>query len=101
MPTSGPNIYIKKKLAAWEVKAGGIALTGKNLEEARTIFKDHISRSIDLVTFEGTFSNKRLVDGGYKVTLSCREFFTKLKVGEVIYLRPLDDKNISISRTER
>jgi hypothetical protein len=94
--------YVKKKMASWEIKYGQIGLSGKEFRIARNIFADYFGKTFELVTFNGTFPNRHLIyddDRGY-IRFACTPFFSKLREGEVIYLKPIDESNIGVYRDE-
>lgn len=92
--------YIKKKIASWEIKYGQIAIPGRNYEIAKKLFKDYLGTTFKLETFEGTFSNRHFLDAGYGLRLACKPFFSKLNDGDTIYLQPLDQNTVKISKEE-
>lgn len=59
--------YIKKKIASWEIKYGQIAISGRNYEIAKKLFKDYLGTTFKVETFEGTFSNRHFLDAGYSL----------------------------------
>jgi hypothetical protein len=87
MKMASPMEFIKKKIAAWEIKHGQIAITGK---ECKELFKDYLGKPFNLKSFVGNFSNRHLLESGYSFRLACKPFLSKLSVGYTIYLKPLE-----------
>ena len=92
--------YIKKKIASWEIKYGQIAVSSRDYEIAKKLFRDYFGTTFKLETFKGNFSNRHFLDAGYGLRLSCKPFFSKLDDGDTIYLQPLDQDTIKISMEE-
>ena len=94
--------YIKKKVAAWEIKYGQIALAGNDYRTAERLFADYFGKTFDLVTFKGPFPNRHLLHiQAYKqIRLACKPLFSKLNEGDVIYLHPIDESRIGVRKDE-
>ena len=90
--------YIEKKIAFWEIKYGQIAIPAKNYEIAKKIFKSYLKIYFNLETFKGNFRNKNFLDKGNRLRLACMPFFSKLNVGDIIYIQPLNQNTIKISK---
>lgn len=89
--------YIEKKIAFWEIKYGQIAIPSKNQEIAKKIFKSYLKIYFNLETFKGNFRNRNFLDKGNRLRLACMPFFSKLNVGDIIYIQPLNKNTIKIS----
>ena len=89
--------YIKKKIALWEVEYGQIAIPAKNYEITKKIFKSYLKIYFNLETFKGNFRNRNFLDKGNRLRLACMPFFSKLNVGDIIYIQPLNKDTIKIS----
>lgn len=94
--------FIKKKIASWEIKYGQISITGKSYELAKKIFSEYIGITFELTTFLGDFPNRHFIheDDRNKLRLACSPFFSSLKEGDVIYLKPLDVNTIAVYKKE-
>lgn len=90
--------YIKKKIALWEVEYGQIAIPAKNYEITKRIFKSYLKIYFNLETFKGNFRNRNFLDKGNRLRLACMPFFSKLNVGDIIYIHPLNQNTIKISK---
>jgi len=90
--------YIEKKIALWEIEYGQIAIPAKNYEITRKIFKNYLNIYFNLETFKGNFRNRNFLDNGYRLRLACKPFFSKLNVGDIIYIQPLNQNTIKISK---
>ena len=90
--------YIEKKIVPWEIKYGQIAIPAKNYEITKKIFKNYLNIYFKLETFKGNFRNRNFLDNGYRLRLACKPFFSKLNVGDIIYIQPLNQNTIKISK---
>ena len=90
--------YIEEKIAFWEIKYGQIAIPAKNYEIAKKIFRSYLKIYFNLETFKGNFRNRNFLDNGYRLRLVCKPFFSKLNVGDIIYIQPLNQNTIKISK---
>lgn len=90
--------YIEEKIAFWEIKYGQIAIPAKNYEIAKKIFRSYLKIYFNLETFKGNFRNRNFLDKGNRLRLACMPFFSKLNVGDVIYIQPLNRNTIKISK---
>jgi len=94
-------MYIKKKLASWEIKYGQILLSGENNELARNIFKDFFGKSFTLNTFKGIYKNINFNNSSsIKIRLSCSPFIKQLKTNDIIYISIENEEIIKISQEE-
>lgn len=89
--------YIEKEIVPWEIKYGQIAIRSKNYEITRKIFKKYLNIYFNLETFKGNFRNRNFLDKGNRLRLACMPFFSKLNVGDIIYIQPLNKNTIKIS----
>ena len=82
--------YIEKKLAPWEIKYGQIRIGGDDYAKAKDLFESYFGVTFKLETFEGSFPNQNFLLYKKKKTirLSCSQFFSKLKEGNIIYIQP-------------
>jgi len=92
--------YIKKKIARWEIRYGQIAISRKDYEAAKTLFRDYFGVTFELETFMGTFTNRHFIDASWGLRLACSSFFSKLNDGDTIYLFPLDPNKVKITKEE-
>ena len=90
--------YIEKKIASWEIKYGQIAIPAKNYEITKKIFKNYLNIYFNLETFKGNFRNRNFLGEGNRLRLACKPFFSKLNVGDIIYIQPLNQTTIKISK---
>ena len=90
--------YIEKEIVPWEIKYGQIAISAKNYEITKKIFKNYLNIYFNLETFKGNFRNRNFLDNGYRLRLACKPFFSKLNVGDIIYIQPLNQNTIKISK---
>jgi hypothetical protein len=90
--------YIEKIIASWEIKYGQIAFTGNDYLHACEIFSQNISKTFDIDTSLGYFSNRHFKNYNHKkvLRLACNPFFSKLQQGDQIYLHSVNDKKINI-----
>jgi hypothetical protein len=95
-------MYIKKRMASWEIKYGQILLSGENNISARDIFKDYFGKIFTLDTFKGTYKNVNFLDKLSKsnVRLCCSQFVKQLKADDVIYISIENEDIIKISQNE-
>jgi hypothetical protein len=89
--------YIEKKIVSWEINYGQIAFSAKNYEITKKIFKNYLNIYFNLETFKGNFRNRNFLDKGNRLRLACKPFFSKLNVGDIIYIQPLNQNTIKIS----
>ena len=94
--------YIKKTIAAWEIKYGQIALTGDLYHKTIKLFEEFIGNNFDIDTFKGLYKNKHFIHYPEKnsIRLACGPFFKKLKEGDTFYLYPKGNSTIKITNTE-
>jgi len=92
--------YVKKKIAGWEIKYGQIAISRKDYEAVKTLFRDYFGVTFELETFMGTFTNRHFIDASWGLRLACSSFFSKLNDGDTIYLFPLDSNKIKVTKEE-
>lgn len=92
--------FIKKKIALWEIKYGQIAISGRDYDVAKKLFKDYIGTTFTLETFAGKYPNKHFLDAGWGLRLACKPFFEQLNDGDIIYLQPFNQTSIKIVREE-
>ncbi len=92
--------YIKKIIAPWEIKYGQIAISRKDYEVARTLFRDYFGVTFELETFMGTFPNRHFIDAAWGLRLACTPFFSKLNDGDTIYLQPSDYAKVKVTKEE-
>lgn len=90
--------YIEKKIVSWEIEYGQIAIPTKNYEITKKIFKNYLNVYFNLETFKGNFRNRNFLDNGHRLRLACKPFFSKLNVGDIIYIHPLNQNTIKISK---
>jgi len=90
--------YIEKKIASWEIEYGQIAISVKDYEIAIKLFNNYLNINFDLETFKGNFRNRNFLDDGYRLRLACNPFFNKLNDGDIIYIQPLNQTTIKISK---
>jgi len=90
--------YIEKKIASWEIKYGQIAIPAKNYEITKKIFKNYLNIYFNLETFKGNFRNRNFLSEGNRLRLACKPFFSKLNVGDIIYIQTLNQTTIKISK---
>lgn len=90
--------YIEKKIVPWEIEYGQIAIPAKNYEITKKIFKNYLNIYFNLETFVGNFRNRNFLDDGNRLRLACKSFFSKLNVGDIIYIQPLNQNTIKISK---
>lgn len=90
--------FIKKKIASWEIKYGQIAISSRDCDIAKKLFKDYIGTTFTIETFAGKFPNKHFLDAGRSLKLSCKPFFGQLNDGDISYLQPYTQNSIKISR---
>ena len=90
--------YIEKKIASWEIEYGQIAIPAKNYEITKKIFKNYLNIYFNLETFKGNFRNRNFLGEGNRLRLACKPFFSKLNVGDIIYIQPLNQNTIKISK---
>jgi len=90
--------YIKKTIAPWEIKYGQIAISAKNYEITKKIFKNYLNIYFNLETFKGNFRNRNFLDNGYRLRLACKPFFSKLNMGDIFYIHWLNQNTIKISK---
>ena len=90
--------FVQKRVAAWEIKHGQIALTGKLYKETKALFSEYLNKNFDLITFHGSYENKNFIEEvkNKKIRLGCMPFFRKLKSDQIIYLQPLNKKTIGV-----
>jgi hypothetical protein len=95
-------MYIKKKIASWEIKYGQLLLSGENNISARDIFKDYFGKIFTLNTFKGTYKNVNFLDKISKsnVRLCCSQFVKQLKADDIIFLSIENEDTIKISTDE-
>jgi len=92
---------IEHRIRAWNVKYGQVWFERRNYAPAIKMFSKYIeSRSFDIETPDGVFRNKRFIHYEKRkvLRLACGPFFSKLKEGDVIYMYPLRDDTIKISK---
>ena len=89
--------YIEKKIVPWEIEYGQIAIPAKNYEITKKVFKNYLKIYFNLKTFKGNFRNRNFLDNGYRLRLACMPFFSKLNVGDIIYIQPLNKNTIKMS----
>lgn len=92
---------IEHIIRAWNVKYGQIWFERRNYAPAIKMFRKYIDgESFDIETPYGVFRNKRFRHYEKKrfLRLACRPFFSKLNEGDVIYMYPLRDNAIKISK---
>lgn len=70
----------------------------KNYEITKKIFKNYLNIYCNLETFKGNFRDKNFLDDGNRLRLACKPFFSKLNVGDIIYIQPLNQNTIKISK---
>lgn len=92
--------YIKKTIAPWEIKYGQIAISRKDYEVAKTLFRDYLGVTFELETFMGTFPNRHFIDAAWGLRLACTPFFSKLNDGDTIYLQPSDYAKVKVTKEE-
>jgi len=90
--------FIEKKIVSWEIEYGQIAIPAKNYEITKKIFKNYLNIYFNLETFKGNFRNRNFLDNGYRLRLACKPFFSKLNVEDIIYIQPLNQNVIKISK---
>jgi len=90
--------YIEKKIVSWEIEYGQIAIPVKDYEIAKRLFNDYINMTFDLETFKGNFKNRNFLDNGYRLRLACKPFFSKLNNRDIIYIQPLNQNTLKISK---
>ena len=90
--------YIEKKIVPWEIEYGQIAIPAKNYEITKKIFKNYLNIYFNLETFKGNFRNRNFLDKGNRLRLACMPFFSKLNVGDIVYIQPLNQNTIRISK---
>jgi len=90
--------YIEKKIVLWEIKYGQIAVPAKKYEIAKKIFKNYLRIYFNLETFKGNFRNRNFLVKGNRLRLACMPFFSKLNVGDIIYIQPLNQNTIKICK---
>ena len=90
--------YIEKKIVPWEIEYGQIAIPAKNYKITKKIFKNYLNIYFNLETFKGNFRNRNFLDKGNRLRLACMPFFSKLNVGDIIYIQPLNQNTIKISK---
>lgn len=90
--------YIEKKIALWEIKYGQIAISVKDYKIARKVFNNYFNITFNLETFKGNFRNRNFLDEGNRLRLACKQFFSKLNVGDIIYIQPLNQNTVKISK---
>ena len=90
--------YIERKIAPWEIKYGQIAIPVKDYKIAKKLFNNYFNITFNLETFKGNFRNRNFLDKGNRLRLACTPFFSKLNVGDIIYIQPLNQNTIKISK---
>ncbi len=92
--------YVKKTIAPWEIKYGQIAISRRDYEDVKTLFKDCFGVTFKLETFMGTFPNRHFIDAEWGLRLACAPFFSKLNDGDTIYLMPSDYGKVKVTKEE-
>jgi len=92
--------YIKKKMVQWEIKYGQIAISRRDYEVAKTLFRDYFGVTFELETFMGTFPNRHFIDASWGLRLACAPFSGKLNDGDTIYLLPADCNKVKVTKEE-
>ncbi|MFC2070682.1 hypothetical protein ACFLTB_05885 [Chloroflexota bacterium] len=92
--------YIKKTIAPWEIKYGQIAISRKDYEVAKTLFRDYFGVTFELETFMGTFPNRHFIDATWGLRLACMPFFSKLNDSDTIYLLPSGYNKVKVTKEE-
>ncbi|GAI29295.1 unnamed protein product, partial [marine sediment metagenome] len=82
----------------WEIEYGQIAIPAKNYEITKKIFKNYLNIYFNLETFKGNFRNRNFLDKGNRLRFACMPFFSKLNVGDIVYIQPLNQNTIRISK---
>jgi len=89
---------IEKKIVPWEIEYGQITIPAKKYESAKKIFKNYLNIYFNLETFKGNFKNRNFLVKGNRLRLACMPFFSKLNVGDIIYIQPLNQNTIKICK---
>jgi len=93
--------FLRKRIAAWEIKYGQIAITGNDYEIAKKLFKDYFGNTFEIETFKGNYPNRHfLYEESRNLRLACLPFFGNLKEGDIIYLKPINQNKIGIYEEE-
>jgi hypothetical protein len=92
--------YIKKRVAAWEIKYGQIRIPGEDYQIGKKLFEDYLSRTFELKTFNGNYPNRHFVHEQHALRLACAPFFGSLKESQIIYIYPIDEGAIKIAEQE-
>ncbi len=94
--------WIRKSIAAWEIKYGQIQVGGEDYPVALKLFGDFVGRQFTLHTFRGDFPRKHLIHTVERKVFrfACKPFFGQLTEDTVVYLFPSDETTIAISDTE-
>lgn len=88
---------LKQKIVSWEIEYGQITIPVKDYEIAKRLFNNYFNITFNLETFKGNFRNRNFLNKGNRLRLACMPFFSKLNVGDIIYIQPLNKNTIKIS----
>ena len=85
-------VFIKKIMVPWEIKYGSIFLGGKDYVKNKRILDDYFGTTFELETFKRTYPNRHFYHNPSNnfIRLSCKQFFTQLKDGSILYLQPIN-----------